>query len=81
MSAEKRPASEGLGAHQLVKRNRSDVNMQDGRAVAVVGSNAKSGALIQSVCVVRHSYTRVLTCQVPRTSGLQSPIMDLTGMI
>jgi hypothetical protein len=46
MSAEKRPAGEHLSASQLVKRPRPDANT---RTVAVVGGNAKSGALIQAV--------------------------------
>jgi hypothetical protein len=48
MSAEKRPAGEHLAASQLVKRQRSDANINS-RTVAVVGGNAKSGALIQAV--------------------------------
>jgi Prp8 binding protein len=48
MSAEKRPAGENLSASQLVKRQRSDANINI-RTVAVVGGNAKNGALIQAV--------------------------------
>ncbi|KAI4227355.1 MAG: hypothetical protein L6R36_002498 [Xanthoria steineri] len=65
MAAEKRPASNAFGSSQLVvKRQKSNVNLSDGRALAVTNGNASGGALIHSV---------------PRTSGLQSPIMELTG--
>ncbi|OJD21807.1 hypothetical protein ACJ73_06852 [Blastomyces percursus] len=68
MSAEKRPAQEGFGSTQLVKRPRSDSNLGNGSgggsAVAVVNSSAQNGALIQAI---------------PRTSGLEAPIMELTG--
>ncbi|KAL8698831.1 MAG: hypothetical protein Q9224_001672 [Gallowayella concinna] len=65
MAAEKRPASNAFGSSQLVvKRQKSNIDLSDGRAVAVTNGNAAGGALIQSV---------------PRTSGLQSPIMELTG--
>ncbi|KAI9754777.1 MAG: hypothetical protein M4579_004562, partial [Chaenotheca gracillima] len=66
MSAEKRPASDAFGSSSMVvKRQKSDVNMRNGSdAVAVVNNTAQNGALIQPVS---------------RTSGLQSPIMELTG--
>ncbi|KKZ65897.1 hypothetical protein EMCG_08402 [[Emmonsia] crescens] len=67
MSAEKRPAQDSFGSTQLVKRPRSDSNLGNGgsgSAVAVVNSSAKNGALIQAI---------------PRTSGLEAPIMELTG--
>ncbi|KAG5289932.1 U5 snRNP-specific protein [Histoplasma ohiense] len=64
MSAEKRPALDSFRSTQLVKRPRSDSNLGDGRAVAVVNNSAQNGALIQAI---------------PRTSGLEAPIMELTG--
>ncbi|KAA6416142.1 MAG: hypothetical protein FRX48_00861 [Lasallia pustulata] len=65
MSAEKRPASDAFGSSQMiVKRQKSDANLGNGRAVAVVNGSAANGALIQPV---------------PRTSGLQAPIMELAG--
>ncbi|OJD12652.1 hypothetical protein AJ78_06791 [Emergomyces pasteurianus Ep9510] len=64
MSAEKRPAQDSFGSTQLVKRPRSDSNLGNGSAIAVVNSSAQNGALIQAI---------------PRTSGLEAPIMELTG--
>lgn len=49
MSAEKRPALDSFRSTQLVKRPRSDSNLGDGRAVAVVNNSAQNGALIQAV--------------------------------
>ena len=46
MSGEKRPASSSFGTTQLVKRQRSDVNM-DGTVTRVNGSG--NGALVQGV--------------------------------
>ncbi|KZF24267.1 Ca2+/calmodulin-dependent protein kinase [Xylona heveae TC161] len=65
MSAEKRPASDAFGSSQMiVKRQRSNGDLSGSNAVAVVNSTAQDGALIQAV---------------PRTSGLQAPILELTG--
>jgi len=50
MSAEKRPASDSFGSSQLVKRQRSDGNLNGGTSVAVVNGAAQNGALIQAVC-------------------------------
>jgi hypothetical protein len=47
--AEKRAASSGFGSAQLVKRQKSDANL-NGKSIAVVNGSASSGALIQSVC-------------------------------
>ncbi|KAF2668695.1 WD40 repeat-like protein [Microthyrium microscopicum] len=63
MSAEKRAASNSLSSGQVVKRQKSDTNMNT-RAIAVRGGNTQSGALIQSGA---------------RASGLQSPVMELVG--
>ncbi|MCJ1442945.1 MAG: hypothetical protein MMC23_003442 [Stictis urceolatum] len=64
MAAEKRPASNVFGSSQMVvKRQKSDANL-NGKDVAVVNGSAANGALIQSVS---------------RTSGLQAPILELTG--
>lgn len=48
MSAEKRPAADSFGTNQLVKRQRSDANI-NGSSVAVVNESAQNGAIIQSV--------------------------------
>ncbi|KAL9625431.1 MAG: hypothetical protein Q9160_000494 [Pyrenula sp. 1 TL-2023] len=64
MSGDKRPASGSFGASQVVvKRQKSEANIANGSAVTLAG-DSKNGALIQSV---------------NRTSGLQAPIMELTG--
>lgn len=51
MSGEKRPAQEAFGAgNQLVvKRKKSDADLNPGTAV-VKGSSAQNGALVQAVC-------------------------------
>ena len=50
MAAEKRPASNAFGSSQLVvKRQKSNIDLSDGRAVAVTNGNASGGALIQAV--------------------------------
>ncbi|KAL8629771.1 hypothetical protein Q9189_004505 [Teloschistes chrysophthalmus] len=49
MAAEKRPASNAFGTSQLVvKRQKSNVNLSDGKAVAVTNGNATDGALVQA---------------------------------
>lgn len=48
MSAEKRPAHESLGSVQLVKRQRSDSNLNRS-AVTISSGTGKNEALIQSV--------------------------------
>ena len=47
MSGEKRPASESLGTTQLVKRQKSDANINGDALTRVNGSS--SGALVQGV--------------------------------
>ncbi|KAF2401956.1 WD40 domain-containing protein [Trichodelitschia bisporula] len=64
MSSEKRPAADSFGSSQLVKRQKSDANLGNARSIALVNSSSKNGALIQTV---------------PRTSGLQAPVMELNG--
>ncbi|MCJ1350265.1 MAG: hypothetical protein MMC33_000246 [Icmadophila ericetorum] len=65
MSAEKRPASDAFGSSQMVvKRQKSDANLGRGNAIALSNGSAGNGALIQAI---------------PRTSGLQAPIMELIG--
>ena len=50
MSAEKRPASNAFGSSQMVvKRQKSDVNLKTGKAVAIVNGSSANGALIQAV--------------------------------
>ncbi|MCJ1266270.1 hypothetical protein MMC22_006153 [Lobaria immixta] len=64
MPAEKRYA-DALGSTQMVvKRQKSNADLANGRSVALTGESTGKGALIQAV---------------PRTSGLQAPIMELTG--
>ena len=64
MSGEKRPASASFGSTQLVKRQKSDSNLQDGTVARLNGSNG--GALIHGVslplCIreesIRAKFTR-----------------------
>lgn len=49
MSAEKRSASNSFGTSQLVKRQKSNVDLGANSAVAVTNANAGNGALIQAV--------------------------------
>ena len=51
MSREKRPAADAFGSSQLVKRAKSDANLGESNAVAVVNGTAQNGALIQGVCL------------------------------
>lgn len=48
--SEKRGPSGSFGSAQLVKRQKSDANLHNGRSVAVVNGSAQNGALIQNVC-------------------------------
>lgn len=51
MSASKRPASDSFGSSQLVvKRQKSNVDLGDGRALAAKLATGGNGALIQAVC-------------------------------
>lgn len=62
MPPEKRPA-DALGSTQMVvKRQKSNLDLGGGRAVAVANGNIKTGALIQAVstCSVDHRERR--TC-------------------
>lgn len=53
MAAEKRPASNAFGSSQLVvKRQKSNVNLSDGKAVSVTNGNAAGGALTEAVSYV-----------------------------
>lgn len=51
MPAPKRTASDSFSSSQqlVVKRQKSDANLTKGSTIAVVGNNAQSGALVQSV--------------------------------
>ncbi|KAL8904863.1 MAG: hypothetical protein Q9207_002986 [Kuettlingeria erythrocarpa] len=50
MAAEKRPASNAFGSSQLVvKRQKSNINLSEGKAVTVPNGNAAGGALTQAV--------------------------------
>lgn len=65
MSAEKRSASNSFGTSQLVKRQKSNVDLGNSKAVATSDSNAANGALVQAVSLCEmlslpRSYERVL---------------------
>ncbi|KAF1955377.1 WD40 repeat-like protein [Byssothecium circinans] len=64
MSGEKRPAADSFGSTQLVKRAKSDANLNGSSALTVANGTGQNGALIQAV---------------PRGGSLQSPVMELTG--
>jgi len=49
MSQSKRPANDAFGSNQLVKRAKSDANL-DSTAVAISSGTGQNGALIQAVC-------------------------------
>lgn len=50
MSASKRPASDSFGSSQMVvKRQKSNIDLANGKAVAALGGNSGNGALIQAV--------------------------------
>ena len=76
MSAEKRPAEDDPSSSQsLVKRQ----NVQSSEG-AIARLNASSNALVQSVSTHTTSAIQYLTfSQAPRTSGLQAPVMQLSG--
>lgn len=94
MSATKRAASNSFGSSQMVvKRQKSTADI-NGKAMAVTNGGTGSGALIQAVSSLSNNWydSRIraeLPCeegqlieicaQIPRTSGLQAPIMELTG--
>ena len=50
MASEKRAASNSFGSAQMVKRQKSDTNL-NGSAVTVVNGSARDGALIKAVCI------------------------------
>ena len=58
MPAPKRTASDSFSSsQQLVKRQKSDANLNNGSAIAVVGTDAQNGALVQSVrCLLFRTY-------------------------
>lgn len=62
--AEKRPAAASFGSSQLVKRQRSESELNNGQAVARVNGSSANGALIQST---------------GRPSGLQATVMEMSG--
>ena len=50
MSAAKRPASDSFGSSQMVvKRQKSNIDLTNGRAIAYSSGNPNNGALIQAV--------------------------------
>lgn len=78
MSAEKRPASDDPSGQLVVKRQ----NLGE-RALARANASGSS-ALVQSVGSLVHglrdaSYGKLTCEQTPRTSGLQAPVMELSG--
>lgn len=78
--ADKRKAPDTFGTSQLVKRTKPDGVASS--AVAVVNNSAQNGALIQAVWTLGacgKTKLKLKVVQVPRTSGLKAPIMELTG--
>lgn len=67
MSGEKRAASDSFGTTQLVKRQRSDANL-NGSAVARVNGSA-SGALVQGVSLHEPLYKFLQTELKRRLKG------------
>jgi hypothetical protein len=51
MSQAKRPANDAFGSNQLVKRAKSDANL-DSTAVAISSGTGQNGALIRAVCAI-----------------------------
>lgn len=83
MPSIKRQASDSFSKPQaLVKRQKSNSDLRDGKAVALAGKDS-DGALISSV---RAGWALIyMMCsnnlQALRTSGLTAPIMELTGTV
>ncbi|KAL8637424.1 MAG: hypothetical protein Q9228_005301 [Teloschistes exilis] len=73
MAAEKRPASNAFGTSQLVvKRQKSNVNLSDGKAVAITNGNAADGALVQAI----HQYVQFLSQVLAQTHRLlRNPVL------
>lgn len=80
MSGEKRPASESFNptTQLVVKRQKSNSDLKSNVVTLRSGQN---GTLVQTVC--RKAVMRCVLAndrlQIPRTSGLAAPIMELTG--
>ena len=73
MSGEKRPAAESFGSTQLVKRQRSDANL-NGSAVART-NGAGSGALVQGV-----SLSTLVSCtKAALKRGVKEAMTDSAG--
>lgn len=53
MSAEKRLASNSFGTSQLVKRQKSNADLGNSKAVATTNASSANGALIQAVCSLK----------------------------
>ena len=52
MSQSKRPANDAFGSNQLVKRAKSDANL-DSTAIAISSGTGQNGALVQAVCLAQ----------------------------
>ena len=50
MSAEKRSASNSFGTSQLVKRQKSNVDLPARNSVAINNATGNDGALVEAVC-------------------------------
>jgi Prp8 binding protein len=57
MSAEKRAASGSFSSSQMVKRQKSDANL-NGSALTVVNGSARDGAIIKAVCLPSRCLSR-----------------------
>lgn len=79
MAAEKRPASNVFGSSQIVvKRQKSDANLNGSNAVAVTNGSSANGALIQSV---RGSPNRFSSLRVGVEIGLELNDVKESGLM
>ena len=72
MSREKRPAADSFGSTQLVKRAKSDANLNGSSAVTVVNGPGQNGALIQAVCMPK-DWREAQLLKMPRLTGTLGP--------
>lgn len=71
MSQSKRPANDAFGSNQLVKRAKSDANL-DSTAVAISSGTGQNGALIRAVCLLPGPWKSCASAE--RRSGLTGAI-------